>query len=276
MLPFDLNQQFELTGRILSEGLHKDYWRRNLNRHDDIGIQTELMVLTGDVDAMKRLLDFANDEFQKLYNQYKFDIRSLTEKRKEVYSRLINSSSRPQEKPWELPESIDFPVNEASMSFPKHLYVKPDGSFRAILNAWEAGVLQEELSNGAVCWMRNLDRKSWSMAIPYEVSGQKMLMYPDLIIIKTDHGHYVVDILEPHDPSRKDNYPKAVGLAKFAMEHWDKFGRIQLIRKMGGPDGQDHFYRLDMGNSSVRQRVFGLTSNQELDHIFDEDSILEE
>lgn len=29
---------------------------------------------------------------------------------------------------------------------------------------------------------------------------------------------------------RKDNYPKAVGLAKFAEKHWDKFGRIQLIR----------------------------------------------
>ena len=276
ILSFDLNQRFELAGRVLTEGLHKDYWRKYLNRHDDIGVQTELMVLTNDVDAMSRLLDFAEDEFQKLYDQYKFDIRSLTEKRKEVYSRLINASSRPMEKPWEMPDSIDFSINENSASFSKHLYVKPDGSFKATLNAWESGVLQEELANNAVCWMRNLDRKSWSLAIPYEVSGQSMLMYPDLIIVSTNHGQYVVDILEPHDPSRKDNYPKAVGLAKFASKHWDKYGRIQLIRKMNGPDGNEHFYRLDMSDLSVCQRVLGISSNQELDHIFDDSATRDE
>lgn len=87
---------------------------------------------------------------------------------------------------------------------------------------------------------------------------------------KGDKPKYTVDILEPHDPSRKDNYPKAVGLAKFASTHWDKFGRIQLIRKMNGPDGNEHFYRLDMSDLNVCQRVIGITSNQELDHIFDE------
>lgn len=63
---------------------------------------------------------------------------------------------------------------------------------------------------------------------------------------------------------------KAVGLAKFAAAHWDKFGRIQLIRKLTGPDGNEHFYRLDMSDLNVCQRVMGITSNQELDHIFDE------
>ena len=60
-----------------------------------------------------------------------------------------------------------------------------------------------------------------------------------LTVVRADAQGYVFDILEPHDPSRKDNYPKAVGLAKFAEKHWDKFGRIQLIRLKKGADGRE-------------------------------------
>ena len=61
------------------------------------------------------------------------------------------------------------------------------------------------------------------VAIPCQVS--------DLIVVRAEAKGYVFDILEPHDPSRKDNCAKAVGLAKFAESHWDKFGRIELIRQ---------------------------------------------
>jgi type III restriction enzyme len=65
-------------------------------------------------------------------------------------------------------------------------------------------------------------------------------------------------------------------LAKFAEKHGEHFGRIQLIRKVKGADRRDHFYRLDMGKLSVRNRVRGVTSNAELDRIFDEDAKTEE
>ena len=80
-------------------------------------------------------------------------------------------------------------------------------------------------------------------------------MFPELLIVRADSHGYVFDILEPHDPSRKDNYPKAVGLAKFAEEHWDKFGRIQLIRLKKGVDGREHFYRLDMEKQLLETRL---------------------
>lgn len=140
---------------------------------------------------------------------------------------------------------------------------------------WESETVKEEINNGAVAWLRNLDRKKWSLEIPYEVSGVKKPMFPDLIIVRTDEHGYIFDILEPHDSNRKDNYPKAVGLAKFAEEHWDKFGRIQLIRKKTGPDGREHFYRLDMATVAVRNKVRGITSNEELDRIFDTDAVCE-
>lgn len=95
-------------------------------------------------------------------------------------------------------------------------------------------------------------------------------MYPDLIVVRADSNGYVFDILEPHDESRKDNCPKAIGLAEFAEKNWDKFGRIQLIRSKKGADGKEHFYRLDLSKLEIRNRVRTIASNRELDSIFDE------
>lgn len=67
-----------------------------------------------------------------------------------------------------------------------------------------------------------------------------------------------------------------MGLAKFADKHWDIFGRIQLIRLKKGVDGGEHFYRLDMGKTTIRNKVRGITSNEELDRIFDTDAIRED
>ncbi len=189
-----------------------------------------------------------------------------------IYERLINASVQPIAVPWVLPNSIDFSVPDDSMKLEQHLYCSEYETFKTSLNPWESGVVEEELNNGAVCWLRNLDRKKWSLEIPYEVSGVTTSMFPDLVIVRADAQGYVFDILEPHDPSRKDNYPKAVGLAKFAEKHWDVFGRIQLIRQQRGPDGRNHFYRLDMSKTLIRNKVRGITSNEELDRIFDENA----
>ena len=49
------------------------------------------------------------------------------------------------------------------------------------------------------------------------------------------------------------------------------FHRI-YIRLKKGVDGRDHFYRLDMGKTTVRNKVRGIISNEELDRIFDTDA----
>jgi len=259
----------------LGEGLHKEYWIRHSSR-DHIDIKKEIIVLTNDTDAMERIEAFAEEKFINLYESNKRSIAKLNEARKNFYERLINASVQPIAVPWVLPDSIDFSVPDDSIKFEQHLYCSEDDTFQTSLNQWESGVIKEELKNGAVCWLRNLDRKKWSLEIPYEVSGVTTSMFPDLVVVRADAQGYVFDILEPHDPSRKDNYPKAVGLAKFAEKHWDKFGRIQLIRLKKGVDGHEHFYRLDMGKTTVRNKVRGITSNEELDRIFDADAIRED
>ncbi len=268
---FDISRHFEQSGRILGEGLHKEYWIRH-SRRNHIDVQVEVIVLSNNATAMETLNNFAEELFFNLHDEHKRLIAKLPEFRKDIYERLTNSSAKPIYVPWELPDSIDFYLPDDSINYEKHLYCNADGTFQTSLNKWENGLIMEELNNGAVCWLRNLDRKRWSLEIPYEVGGVSTSMYPDLIIVRADSEGYIFDVLEPHDPSRKDNYPKAVGLAKFAENHWDKFGRIQLIRLKRGADGREHFYRLDMGKTVIRNKVRGITSNEELDRIFDEDA----
>ncbi|WP_406885185.1 DEAD/DEAH box helicase [Bacillus cereus] len=275
MSDFDISRHFEQAGRLLGEGLHKEYWIRHSTR-DHIDVKKEIIILTHDTDAMERINDYAEEEFITLYENNKRSIARLSEARKNVYERLTNASVQPISVPWILPDSIDFSKPDNSSKFEQHLYCLEDGTFETSLNPWESGVVTEELNNGAVCWLRNLDRKKWSLEIPYEVSGVTTPMFPDLVIVRSDAQGYVFDILEPHDPSRKDNYPKAVGLAKFAEKHWDIFGRIQLIRLKKGVDGREHFYRLDMGKTTIRNKVRGITSNEELDRIFDTDAVRED
>jgi len=119
--------------------------------------------------------------------------------------------------------------------------------------------------NDFAAWLRNMDRKSWSLAVPYQVDGTWKPMFPDMFIVRKVGESFVFDVLEPHDDSRADNLYKAQGLAQFAERHRDRFGRIQLIRNKG-----DAFIRLRMNKTAVQNRVRHAASNPAIDSIFDE------
>ena len=273
---FDLNNFFEQAGKILGGDLHREYWGRHAKR-DHEEVKTEIIVLANNNDAMERLERFADGLFSVLYDENRSAFRRLREERKDAYDKLALSSATPIPLDLKLPQTIDFFVADDAVEYENHLFIPTDGGeFKVSLNDWESGLIKEELAHGAVAWLRNLDRKKWSAEIPYEVDGIAKPMFPDLLVARAGARGYVFDVLEPHDPSRKDNYPKAVGLAKFADRHGDRFGRIQLIRRAKGADRREHFYRLDMGKLSIRNKVRGITSNAELDRIFDEDAVTEE
>ncbi len=117
--------------------------------------------------------------------------------------------------------------------------------------------------------MRNVDRKPWSLEIPYRVAGDVKPFFPDLVVVRKNSKGYVFDILEPQDPSRKDNADKARGLAEFAEKHWNLFSRAQLIRKKRSSDGTERYFRLDVGNDAVRKKVLAVADNNHLDQIFE-------
>jgi len=271
----DLDMLFNRAGKILSNGLNMGYWNRHSER-DYNEVKTEVIILTNNNEAMQKIEVFAEELFNSLYDEHRSSFKKLKEERKTAYKKLAQTSPIPIAIDWELPQTIDFNLGTEPKTYEKHLYIPTEGKFSASLNNWESELLKEELSNGAYAWLRNLDRKIWSLEIPYESNGIITPMYPDLIIVRADKKGYIFDVLEPHDPSRNDNVSKAIGLARFAEKHSDEFGRIQLIRKKKGADMREHFYRLDMCKLNIRNKVRSVSSDTELDNIFDTDAITED
>lgn len=264
----DIDRLFEEAGRVLSHGLHMTYWQANADR-DAMDVKVEAIVLARHHPSMTAMESAAENAFDTLYDTHKKAIAKLKEQRRGKYERLRLATAKPSEVPWYLQESIDFRRQPTDPVWDRHIYVESNGQFRAVLGTWEAGVLQEELARPeTIGWLRNLDRKPWSLEIPYEAGGDIRPMFPDLVIVRKVEGEIVVDILEPHDPSLGDNFEKAVGLARFAERHGALFGRIQMIRKQASPAGGEHFARLDINKAATIKQLLLITSNPQLDALF--------
>ncbi|MDQ5910584.1 MAG: type restriction enzyme [Pseudomonadota bacterium] len=264
----DLDRHFQQAGRLLGNGLHIEYWRVQGDREAD-DVKVEVVALTRDHPAMQHLEAFAEGQFNALFAEHKHAIAGLKEPRRQHFERLRLASPDPQAIPWLIPDTLDFRRSTKAPKYDRHLFLEDDGQFRADLGTWEQGVLQEELADSAVVgWLRNVDRKPWSLEIPYEEAGNIKPMFPDVLVVRQVANDFRFDILEPHDPSLKDNAAKAVGLARFAEKHWTLFDRIQLIRKQKGADGVERYFRLDVGNDTVRKKVLAVTTNSQLDQVF--------
>jgi type III restriction enzyme len=270
----DIDRHFARAGQVLSNGLHMAYWKQQKDReHNEVKI--EVILLAQDNSAMKQLEDFAAHEFNRLYETNKWKIGELKEQRRKQYDKLRLATAQPQSIQWLLPDSIGFRRTPTAPLFEKHLYVEADGTFRADLGNWESGVLAEELADPTVVgWLRNVDRQSWSLEIPYEDSGAVKPMFPDMVIVRKIEETWRFDILEPHDPSLRDNVAKAVGLAKFTEQYPYLFDRVQLIRKQRGAGGKEHFYRLDVGNDAVRRKVLAVGNDTQLNQLFESEARL--
>lgn len=266
----DIDRRFQQAGRLFGNGLHIEYWMTHADR-DAATVKVEAIVLSEDNDSMRSLEEVAESAFNEIYESEKRELSRLPERKRAQYDALRLAASKPQAIEWRLPYVIDFKRNPKAHIFEQHIYVEDDDKFRAELGTWETGVLNEELQDESVVgWLRNIDRKSWSLEIPYRTAGTVRPMFPDLLVIRRDNEGFLFDILEPHDPSRDDNYFKAVGMAEFAEKHWNLFGRIQLIRKKRGSDGKERFYRLDVSKDAIRKQVLPITSNQQLDSLFEQ------
>lgn len=269
----DIERQFAEAGMRLTNGLHKTYWEANADR-DSLEVKAEVIVLARSHEVMSQLEAKAESAFDALYDRHKQATAKLKEKERGRYERLRLATAKPVELEWRLPERIQFRRTEQAPSYERHLYLEDDGRFRTDLGTWEYELLAEELTNPKVVgWLRNLDRKPWSLEIPYESGGEVRPMFPDLLAVRQTDAGYAFDILEPHDPSRADNFEKAVGLARFAEKHDHLFGRVQLIRKQPSKAGGECYVRLELNAESVRKKMKVVTSNPQLDEIFKEHAV---
>lgn len=270
----DLDVQFKQAGRRLGNGLHEEYWQAHAS-DDEAEVKTDVILLANDDDALKAIYEKADKAFDGLYAKHARAIQLQKAQRRQAYERLYLAAEAPKPLRWldHLGADVPFRRTAAAPAYEKHLFLETDGQFKANLGTWEASVLVEEMARpDFLFWLRNVDRQPWALEIPYRVGGDFRPMFPDLFVVRKDEGGYVFDILEPHDPSLDDNRDKAVGLADFAQAHGKLYGRIQLIRKMKAPSGQQKFFRLDVNDPKVRRLVQGCTTPADLDAVFEKEA----
>lgn len=265
----DKEAVFKTAEKRIGDYIATQYRVENRGK-DDSEAKIDLIVVASNVNSMDNLEDYAGKLFDETYNENRRAIQMLRSADREKYDRLVSSGSTATPLQWRAPFSISFNCTKDSAEYNKHLFINEAGNCRVTLNAWEDSIIKEEMHRADfVAWLRNLDRKNWSIEIPYKVSGVYKAMFPDMLIVREDSHGYIFDLLEPHDSSRSDNCPKAKGLAEFAQSHSVAYGRIELIRKLSGADGVSHFYRLNLTNISIQREVLAISTNEDLDRIFD-------
>lgn len=269
----DIDRQFRRAETKLgNEGVGNRYGRCYYDEEDPNAYKIDVILFASCDDCYGRLLTYAEKAFHKMNDNYRRKIVGLDERFIKQYNTIVSDGDVVSKHNFRLPETISLPHEDDGKEYDDHLFVDETGKARIKLNSWEEGVLIEEQRQADyVCWFRNPPRKPWSLCIPYEMGGVQKPTYPDFVIIrKEEDQEYVVDILEPHDPSRTDNLSKAKGFAEYARQN-PGVGRIQLIRKSKDAVGHNRFKRLDMAMSAVRDKVSRAMTNEELDHIFETD-----
>ena len=269
----DIDRQFrKAESKLGNEGVGNRYGKYFYDSDNPNAYKIDVILYVADDDCAKRLMAYAEKAFHELNDKYRRKMVNLDEKFIKRYNTIVSDGDIVSKHNFRLPETITQPRDVNGREYKDHLFVDDSGIARINLNNWEEGVLEEEQKRSDyVCWLRNPPRKSWSLCVPYEMGGEQKPTYPDFLIVRKDiEEEYVIDILEPHDPTRIDNLGKAKGFAEYARQN-PGVGRIELIRM--GKDGVGHqrFKRLNMAKSAIRDKVAHAITNEELDHIFDTD-----
>lgn len=272
----DIERQFRLAEtRLGNEGVGNAYVNHYYDEDEVLTLKIHVIIFAANADCMDALNEYAQRKFHDLNDANRRRTVTLPEKYKKKYDDIVSDGDIVSKHNFRLPETIRVPHEVEGKLYSNHLFVDDSGTALINLNGWERKVIaEEEQQEDFVCWLRNPSRGSWALCIPYEIDGETKPTYPDFLIIRRDGSEYVVDILEPHDPTRQDNLGKAKGFAEYARQN-PGVGRIQLIRMQRDSVGRERAFRLDMSKSSIRDKVSRCVSNDELNHIFESDGFFQ-
>jgi type III restriction enzyme len=261
----DIDDVFEYAGRKLGEGLHKAWWRTRVAEDESakVSAKLELIALCLDSNVLEKIERTAQEAVNSWLNEHKVSINKLPEAGQQEYNEIRRLATDPEERTLAYPTSIEGSTRDESWE--KHLYVDSRSLYRDKFNTWETKVLETELARDDVIgWLRNPDRKDWSLCIPYESGdGSYHPCYPDFVVLRSVNNHVVIDILDPHLTKMADAPYKAKGLAQYAAKHAHKFGRIDLIVVEGG-----RVKSLNLCDETTREKVLAITTTEQLTQLF--------
>lgn len=269
----DVERQLRVAEKKLgNEGVANAYGKKYDNPDNQNIYKVDVILFVSDEDQMQQLHEFAKDAYHKLNDTYRQKTTKLPDTLKTQYRNIVRDSAEVTEIPFCLSENIAYRNDDNGEEYTNHLFVEEmSGRVKIKLNGWEKKVITSEQERDDFrCWYRNPSKGSEALAIPYNYKGTVKLFYPDFLIIRKENGgDYIVDILEPHDPTRDDNVGKAKALAQYATEN-PAIGRAQLIRVFNTATGEV-LKRLDFAaHSELRTKVAAIMLNDDLDKLFEQ------
>jgi type III restriction enzyme len=264
----NIDDLFHRAGQRLGEGLEIEYLKVNYNPDNSNQIKLELFLTLQNQNSWDLLERKCGERINELFNKHKINIAQLKSSEQEQYNKVRELAKEPESFEFAPPMEIIISIEkERFVAYDKHLYQDSNRNYYANFNSWEQAVIQAEIENlNVVGWLRNYERKPWSLAVPYDDGAKVLPMFPDFIIIRRDGDKLIIDILEPHRQDLDDSWKKARGLARYAQKHYMGLGRIELIRKKG-----DQLQRLNFIDPVIYKKVLEwVTSNEHLDQLFEE------
>lgn len=270
----DIDRQYNHAEAVLgNEGIGKAYGMKYFDANDIYAYKLDIIIYANDAKCLTELQEYAKDKYHIFLDKYRMQIPNLEDTFKAQFDKISSDADEISKHNFTLPQSIVEIKDADGKEYRNHLYVNANGYAKIKLNGWEEKLITNEGNRSDfVCWLRNRPRKPWALCIPYSFENENKKLFPDFIIIRKDAVNgYMVDILEPHSSAFKDNLAKAKGLANYAKENIN-VSRIQLIRLDGAGES---FVRLNLTNSLTRKKVLDAINNEELDHIFATDGVVE-
>ena len=268
LAPENINYTFQKAGRNIGEDIHKDFWKlivkEDIDNVEKIKrAKIEISMLLSDPNITQSVEKLAEQRINRLLQQYKSQINQLSERRTSTYDGIRRTGKTPTELTVSYPDFVDWSILKDTKALPKHLYVDKKGEFSDKFNNLETNVLEIEIKE-SIGWLRNPVHKSWSFTIPYQQNSGYKRNFPDFLFFRKQDDGIFIDILDPHGHHLPDAVAKAKGLATYADNHEHFFGRIQIISD--NINGETK--RLDLKNSTVRDRLHNLSNSQQLKDLY--------
>lgn len=261
--PENIDHLFDGAGRKIGEGLHIDLWQRTVAGIDDVAkirhAKIEVAVLLSDLAVLDAVEESAEESVDNWRSEHADEIDALPEKRLAVYAEIAGTADKPTETTIRYPERVAWKRPKEAPCWDRHIYLDDDDSFADEFNIPETETLNAEIPN-SLGWLRNQDRKRWSLTIPYERRpGEYKPVFPDFVFFQQDGDKVVIDILDPHGAHLDDAVMKAKGLAVYSNDHGHRFGRIELLDKIDGK-----LLRLNLKDKKIRDQVNAVANNDGL------------
>ena len=266
----DLERLFADAGRLLGEGLHKEYLRRRiaLDQTDGRTARVELCALVQMPGVLDIVNGHANTKRVEWITNHKAAINGMGDRYKQVLRDIEGGGDSPALTTISMPNEIE--TRRGTTVWDKHIYVDPETrKFPADFgSSWEQKTITAELkSTSVVGWLRNLDRKPWSVCAPRRHGARWRGIYPDFIFFRETQSGIIADIVDPHLLNDKDAPVRAAALAEYASRHVADYGRIEMVIYENKED--DAGKRIDLMDPSLRDRVAKARDHAHLKDIFD-------